>query len=178
MKKVLDWSLSATEIPDGGIAESVLATTAEQRADLAKALDLVSVESLSVRQRIEPLGRARYRFAGTISARLTQACVVTLEPVMSRLEEPFDVEFWPPEQIPDDGDAEREALAVPEREPIEHNRLAIGRVIFETFAAAINPYPRKDGALFEWEDEAGSAPGSSDAGNPFAALAKWKQKPE
>ena len=49
----------------------------------------------------------------------------------------------------------------------------VGRVVFETLASAIDLYPRKDGAAFDWR-----APEPDKAGvvSPFAALAKLKNK--
>jgi hypothetical protein len=44
----------------------------------------------------------------------------------------------------------------------------------EIFASAINPYPRKEGAEFDWTDPKTAAEG--DNLKPFASLARLKGK--
>jgi len=99
---------------------------------------------------------------------VTRTCVVTLEPVAQEIEEGIEVEFWPAGKLPEVGDAEVEVLAIPDVEPIEHGTIETGRIIFEVLSAALDPYPRKPGARFEWEDQASA--GDADAGGPFAGL--------
>jgi hypothetical protein len=111
--------------------------------------------------------------AGTVAARLTQECVVTLAPIPQTIAETFNVEFWP--SLPDASDAEVEVLSVPDIEPIEHGLIAAGRVVFDILAASLDPYPRREGARFEWEDAPGAA-GPAEAG-PFSALKKLKDDP-
>jgi hypothetical protein len=148
------------------------AAVAAERAAIAQALDIVSCEDMTADYVIRPLGEGRYRMSGRISARLTQRCVVTLEPIPQMIEESFDVEFWP--ALPQVGDAEVEVLSVPDIEPLEHGLIAAGRICFEILAASLDPYPRKAGARFLWEDGP-SASGSSETG-PFAGLKKLKDK--
>ena len=40
---------------------------------------------------------------GRVRARVGQTCVVTLEPIESEIDEPIDLIFAPPEQIPANG---------------------------------------------------------------------------
>ena len=51
----------------------------------------------------------------------------------------------------------------------------VGRVVFETLSAALDPYPRKNGASLEWQDPE-SAEGVGASG-PFGALKKLKDQP-
>jgi hypothetical protein len=48
-----------------------------------------------------------------------------------------------------------------------------GRVIFETLAASLDPYPRKPNAEFVWKIEKGTDPA---AAGPFAGLSSLKDK--
>lgn len=173
MSAPLAWSHRVTEIPEAGL-NLVREATAEERARIAEDLDLVSCDALKANIVLVALGAGRYRMSGTLSARVTQSCVVTLEPVEQRVKESFDLEFWPAGSLPEVGEKEVEALGVPDVEPIDHGWIQDGRVILELLSSALDPYPRKPGASFEWKeaDEDGAAPE-----NPFAALKKLKKQP-
>lgn len=170
MTAPLAWSYRVTQIPDGGLDEHKAATAAERTA-VAQALDIVSCEELKADYTIRGLGQGRYSMAGRLAARLTQTCVVTLDPVAARIKEDFEVAFWPAGSVPDVGEDEVEALSLPEIEPIQNGVIEAGRVLYDILAAALDPYPRKDDARLDWEDEGGDA---DEAENPFAALKKLK----
>lgn len=170
----LTWSHRTTAIPEAGLHRIVSATDTEKTA-IAKALGLVSCEIVAVDYDVRALGKGRYRLTGALDAQLTQACVATLEPVPQTIREPFEVEFSPADSLPDIGDAEVEVLSVPDVEPIEHGAIDVGRVVFETLSAALDPYPRKTGASLEWQDpESAEAEAAS---GPFGALKKLKDQP-
>ena len=58
-------------------------------------LDILSCDALRVSYTLEALEKERFRLSGTIEAGVTQACVVTLEPVPSTISETFSVELYP-----------------------------------------------------------------------------------
>jgi uncharacterized metal-binding protein YceD (DUF177 family) len=165
----LNWSHRVTEVPDGGLNARQEATPA-QRAAVAQALDIVGCEELKADYTVRGLGQGRYTMTGRLSARLTQRCVVTLDPIAARLKEDFEVAFWPAGSLPDVGEDEVEALSLPEIEPIQNGVIEVGRVLYDILAAALDPYPRKDDARFDWEED----DGGDVAENPFAALKKLK----
>lgn len=175
-ESVLDWSHATNEIPSRGLEQSRRATPEELLA-LASYLDIPAVERLEVAYRILPITGGRYRLAGSLSANVVQSCIVTLDPVPAPVEDRIDVVFRPAvDAKPESGsgpDAELSALEAEEEEPIDHNRLAIGRVVVETLAAALPAYPRAPGAELE-QREAGPAGGGTTS--PFAALADWKPR--
>jgi uncharacterized metal-binding protein YceD (DUF177 family) len=173
MSGPLAWSHRTTAIPEIGLHLSVAATEAERLA-IAKELGLLSCEAVEVDYTIRALGMSRCRFTGHLRARLTQACVATLEPLPRSIEEEFEVEFWPAGSLPEMVDAEVEALSVPDVEPIEHGTVGVGRVVFETLSAALDPYPRKCGASLEWRDP--ERADETGARGPFEALKKLKDQ--
>ena len=59
-------------------------------------------------------------------------------------------------------------------EPLEHGRVPVGRIVFETLSAALDPYPRKEGAEFEWRDKKDG--GQDQAPRPFDILSRLKDK--
>lgn len=167
------WSHLAHEIPPAGLDSQRTATEAECTR-LAAALGLLGIGRLEVRYRIKPRAGGRFHLTGRLRARVAQECSITLEPVPAEIDEELDLEFWPGERPSEPDSGEHEALALDEIEPIENDRLAVGRIVFETLSAALDPYPRAEGAEFQWQDDA-AAQSSSDT--PFASLARWKPKP-
>ncbi len=121
------------------------------------------------------LGQGRYRLKGTLTARVMRECVVTLEPVPEKVAEAVDVAFWPFSSLPATAEQEMEVSSVPEVEAIEHGQIDAGRVLFEILSASLDPYPRKPGVRFEWEDKASEE--APIATGPFAALKKLKNEP-
>jgi uncharacterized metal-binding protein YceD (DUF177 family) len=169
----LDWLHSLAEIPRARRAFTRQAT-AQELETLARALELPAVNSLDVRYGLAGQAPGSYALDGTLTARVVQTCVVSLEPFETIVEVPLAAEFrdGPAEPAVASADtAEVEILALPDIEPIEDGQLDIGRVVFESLAAGLDPNPRKPDATFSWTD--------SNAGNlsPFAALAKLKRDP-
>jgi hypothetical protein len=167
------WSHSTVEIPAAGLDCHRKATEAEC-AQLAAALELLGLGRLDVRYRVVPRAGGRFHLTGRLRASVVQECGITLEPVPAEIDEELDFEFWPGESRPEPGPGgEHEALALDDIEPIENERLAVGRVAFETLASALDPYPRAQGAEFRWQD---NTTARSSTSNPFAALARWKPR--
>lgn len=164
----LDWMVETTAIPDRGLKGTRSASEAERTA-LAEALGIVSCDALEATYQIRALGDGAYRLEGGIDAAVTQACVISLEPIAGRVAEAFSVEF---RRDVRDEPVEDEApiLSAPDVERLDNDRIAVGRIVYEALAAGLDPYPRKDDAAFEWSDPK-LAEG---AGNPFAVLKKLK----
>ncbi len=162
----------ATEVPAAGITDSIEATP-RQRASVAELLGLVELSSFDVDFRLISCGLRRFKLSGRLTADLVQNCVVTLEPVKSRIEEAFEVEFWPLDEVeqleagegPEDADV---PLDGPEPLP-ETGLIDVGQVAYEVLASAIDPYPRKPGAEFSWAENA-KEDDSQEGNKPFANL--------
>jgi len=172
----LDWEHETTAIPASGLSLTRTATE-EERAALAAALDLPAVEELTMTYRIVP-GRAEpYRMTGRLSARVVQPCIVTLEPVEGTVEEDIDIVFDgshdKDSSDPGEEGEEKAILDGPDRELIDNGRLPIGRIAYEILSAGLDPYPKKDGAEFQWSDP--KAADIAQAANPFAALKALKR---
>lgn len=165
------WTHAVTDIPEAGLSRE-RAATAEERDVVADALKLISLEGLKVRYRIDRLAGGAYRLHGSLKSDCQQACVVSLDPVPAHVTDEFDVEFWPDHQ-PDDDAGELPVLGARDVEPLEAGIIDVGRVVYETLAAALDPYPRKPGAQFDWSDAKTEDP---EKVSPFAALAKLKDK--
>jgi hypothetical protein len=103
--------------------------------------------------------------------------VVTLDPIDNEIDETNDLIFAPPDQLaalvaPDDEEHEDGGEATDRLEPIENGVIDLGRLATDVLFLAIDPYPRKAGAVFEPQIAA-----TDPADHPFAALKALKVDP-
>ena len=61
-------------------------------------------------------------------------------------------------------------------EPVRNGTIDLAPVIYESFATALDPYPRKEGADFAWNQGPPAEILAEKAPGPFAALGKLKQR--
>lgn len=168
MDAILDWKHDTRAIPEAGLPVTRNAT-AEERAAVAAAMDLLACAGLVARYEITPAAANRFVLKGTVDVTVTQTCVVTLEDIERRYSAPLDLEFWPAETLADEADGDIDPLGA-DREPIEDGRIDVGRIVYEELVSAIDPFPRRDGAAVDWEDKEGAA-----RTHPFAQLARLKR---
>ncbi|MDX2157965.1 MAG: DUF177 domain-containing protein [Hyphomicrobiaceae bacterium] len=171
----LDWTVAVRDVPAGGVTIERIATS-DERAGLAAALEILGIESLTLKARLRPRAGGRFMLEADLQADVTQACVVTLDPVATRVEGRLEIDFRPADTIEEQAEEELtgSALDEPDVEPIENGVIDLGRIVYEELASRLDPYPRAPGAELE-RTEAG--PGA-DAAHPFARLAVLKRPVE
>ena len=181
------WSVpvAVAQIPDTGLHRDIEAGPAARQA-MADVAGLREILSANASLDVTPKGGGRFHVAGNVRARVGQTCVVTLDPIENDIDEPIDLIFAPPEQIPELSDLVDDAAAddaeTPDPlEPIVNGIIDLGRLATDALLLGIDPYPRKPDAVFEHEV---TAPDPED--HPFAALkaltaqpkAKTRKKPK
>src|SRR6185503_10024902 len=129
----LAWNYAVHDIPQDGLSTAREATP-DELASIASALDLIACASLKAECTITPTATGHYRLSGRLRTQLNQACVVTLEPVDSTIEENFEAVFWPAQDMPAPESGEVALDDEPEREPIVAGQIAVGRIVFESLA--------------------------------------------
>lgn len=162
-------------IPAHGITGRIEAGDDERRA-MAEIMQLESLDSLTLRFEISPIGEARYRVQGRLEAVVVQSCVVTLEPLRSEIAEDIDLEFWPESDLTHAPETDLDLAFDPDHDDPECIRdgvIDLGIVAYETLATGLDPYPRKPGAAFEWTDS-GSAQQETAEEHPFHVLRTLK----
>jgi uncharacterized protein len=175
-RAVLSRPLRVDEIRDGASGE-IAATRAEMDA-IARMLHLVALEGLTFIYRLKHGGGGRLHLTGSLHAKVTQTCVVSLDPVEASLDVPAEVEFWPASLI---DELERSAeepgslVLLDWPEAVVEGRIDLGPVIYETLATALEPYPKREGVSFDWSQGPSEEAGSAKSG-PFAALAALKRR--
>lgn len=167
------WSVPVAihDIPEAGRRFELVADEAT-RAAMATAAGVNGVPRLVASFDVTQHGKDGLQVVGTISATVTQTCVVTLEPVENTIEEVADLLF-----VPDDGkQSAPEAQEMGEEaddgpEPLVNGTVDLGAMAVEFLILAVDPYPRKSGVVFE-----PTTAGDAEAAHPFAALAALKKK--
>lgn len=155
----------------GGETELAIAAEAEERAALARRFGLVAIDSLEAHYALRG-GADGVHAAGHLSARVTQVCVVTGEPLPASVEEDFELRFVPE---PEDGGDEIE-LTPEQCDTVFYSGGAIdlGEAAAETLALALDPFPRSPAA--EQALKAAGVLAEGEEPGPFAALAALKDK--
>jgi uncharacterized metal-binding protein YceD (DUF177 family) len=157
------------QIPETGLHRDLEAGAAE-RAAIADVGGLREILSASASLDVTPGAGGRFHVQGRVRARVGQTCVVTLEPIENEIDEAIDLTFAPPEQIPELAtlvdDAADSDVEIPDPpEPIENGIIDLGRVATDALFLGVDPYPRRNDAVFEPPVE----PEDPEA-HPFAAL--------
>ncbi|MFQ5939552.1 MAG: DUF177 domain-containing protein [Alphaproteobacteria bacterium] len=155
-----------------------IAAEPEERAALARRFALLALDSLTAEVRLQPGGTGNViRLRAQFRADVVQSCVVTLQPVASRIEESVELSFIRVESVP-----KVTAVAVaPEGEdppePLQGEEIDLGEVVAEQLGVRLEPYPRRPGATFVPVGFATGAEMGEEGkeGHPFAVLRKLKE---
>ncbi len=152
MQEPLSRIVRVDALPRDGETVTIEASAAE-RAALAAALDLPSIERLHATLTVRRAAKGGARVIGAVAGEVTQTCVVTLEPFPATVEEAIDVRFAPRDEA-----RERRPFEEPETvsltgedepDPIVDGKIDLGALAAEFFALGLDPYPRKPGVAFE-----------------------------
>ncbi|MBB3459875.1 YceD family protein [Rhizobium sp. BK377] len=156
-----------------------VAADKEELKALAESWNVVSVGNLHADLQINRWKRDGIRVKGRVQAKIVQACVVTLEPVESDIDETFEQIFVPensklarhPANDADEMVLDPDGPDLPET--FTGDTIDAGEIVAEFAALAIDPYPRKEGAEFAAHIE---DTGENDRKpSAFAVLKDWKK---
>lgn len=150
---------------------------AEVLKGLIDEMDLSALRKVRLEGTLQPMGNKDWKLQARFGATVVQPCVVTLEPVSTRIEDPVARHFIADWQPPTDAEAEMDGddLSEPLPEVID-----LDEVIAEALALSVPRYPRIEGATLDQTDftEPGQAPMTDEDVKPFAGLAALKAKLE
>ena len=167
------WSVpvAVAEVPETGRHVELIPDEAMRQA-IAREMGLVALLRLEASFDLERRGAEGLRVEGCVVATVVQSCVVTLEPIESEIDEAVNLVFLPPraEPIETGGDAGFYPLDAEEPpEVLVNGAVDLGAIATEFLNLGIDPYPRKEGAVFD------APPAGDPASHPFAALAALKK---
>ena len=146
-----------------------LMPNAPERAAIAQALGIVGIKKLKFTGEIKPVGRSDWDLRGTLGATVVQDCVVTLDPVTSRIDEPVQRSYLTHVDEPEDTDVE---MTFDENaEPLPAS-IDLYTVLIEALSLSMPAYPRAQGAEMGEAvfSQSGVSPMTDDDAKPFAGL--------
>lgn len=153
----------------------VLEPDAEARARMAEELDLRALRKLRLEGALTPEGKADWRLDAKLGATAVQSCVVTLEPVTTQIDVPFQRSYRA--DMPDPSGDE---LEMPEDDTIEPlpTTLNLTALLTEALALALPDYPRAEGVALGQAIFAapGVTPMTDKDTKPLAGLAALRDK--
>ncbi|MEQ1942557.1 DUF177 domain-containing protein [Mesorhizobium sp. VNQ89] len=133
----------------------VIDADARQREALSAAHGVLSVERFHAELNVTPWKRNGVKVSGYVEADITQECVVTLEPLKAAVREDVTGLFLPADSklgrmgFGDGGEIHIDADGPDSPETFTGDTIDVGALAEEFFGLALDPYPRKDGALLE-----------------------------
>lgn len=151
-----------------------LAPSADERADLAQELGLSGIKKLTFEGEISPDGAKDWRLTAKLGATVVQPCVVTLDPVTTRIDEKTSRRFLA--EMPEIDGVE---IEMPDDDSIEElpNEIDLYDVLAESLSLAVPPFPRRaDAEAVEISvSQPGVTPMSDADAKPFAGLGALKE---
>lgn len=136
-------------------------------------LGLLGLRKLSFVGDVRAQGKRDWVLTGKLGATVIQPCVVTLEPVTTRIDVPVSRVYLADWEDPDEPEFE-----IPEDDETEPLGPEIypASVMVEALSLALPQYPRKDGAELEQADytEPGKQAMTDEDAKPFAGLANLR----
>lgn len=176
-----EWSVPviAQDISAARTVHKIVATE-EERQNLARRLDLISIEELKAEITLHRQNKLVVHVTGNLEARITQACIKTLQPVPQHIEDSFEAWYADQQQALSfakakaerqerkGGEGERPMLEEHEDpEPIIDGVIDLGELATQYLSLSIDPYPYAEGVERPETDEIVYA---EETENPFAAL--------
>lgn len=138
--------VDVAKIPPRGMDIEITAKP-EECAALAKRMNLIDLSAFTAKFELRHIdGGTVIDVNGSLSAKVTQQCVVTLEPIPVAVADTIQALFAPPEMVPaDPGTTEIMDVFAIDPEPITDGVIDLGELASQHLALALDPYPRKPG---------------------------------
>lgn len=166
------------ELPQNRPTRFAVAPGADARAGIADELGATSIRKLVFEGEIRPLGKHGFRMVATLGATVVQPCVVTLDPVTSRIDETIERSFVPEARL-DSPEAGSE-VEMPEDDSVEPLGPVIdpAAVMVEALSLAMPDFPRAEGAggIAAESRPEGAEPIREEEVRAFAGLAALRDK--
>jgi uncharacterized metal-binding protein YceD (DUF177 family) len=165
--------LALDDIPPGGLSLQLEADEAARKR-LAARFGLLSLDRLVASLKVtRGASGIPIRVRGQLEASVVQECVVSLEPISSKIKELIEVEYAPAAE-----DAEEEVFSLDQPdppEPLEGDTLELGELVAQHLSIGLDPYPRKAGAKAPEWDEIGPEAAEDASAGPFAVLEQLRK---
>ncbi len=152
-----------------------LTPSADALREIESALGLQAVRKVRFEGDLSTFGKRDWQLNGKLGATVVQSCVVTLEPVTTRIDTDVTRQFIADYEAP--SEEEYELTDDENIEPLP-TEIDVFEILKESLALALPPYPRKENA--ELTTSAYTEPGkkamTDEDVKPFAGLAALRDK--
>ena len=154
--------------------------TEEERAAVAKRLDVNGIEALRFDARTRRGADGDIRVDLRIRAKVLRECVVTLKETPEAIDERISLRFSSKtvtdgfEHEDSDGDLSDESLEGADAEPLGDGSVNLGEYAVQYLSLSLDPYPRAKGAELADEYRPEDIEEDTSADSPFAALGALK----
>ncbi len=174
--ELLESQIKVSDLPPGAKRRFELVFTAEMLDAAKQTLGLLDLGKVRITGEIKPEGRKNWILQADVGATVTQACVVTLDPMKIRVDAPVRRKYLVDWQEPV-GDTVVEMDTDDESEPLG-DVIDLEQIALEVVALGMPDYPRSDNATLVKTDFAapGIIPMTDEDAKPFASLAALKEK--
>jgi len=163
-------ALRVADLPQNRPTRFALVPESSDLADIARELGVETLRKLRFEGQISARGKRDWALSGKLGFTVVQPCVVSLEPVTTRIDTPIERLFLARIETPDE-----EEVEMSEDDHIDPLGEEIDPylVMVESVALHLPQYPRKDGAELGQLVHAapGTAPMTDEDTRPFAGLA-------
>jgi uncharacterized metal-binding protein YceD (DUF177 family) len=124
-----------------------LTASETERLAVARRLGLVALDELAADLQMKRGQGDTIIVKGALTAKVTQSCVVTLEPVATTVQEDVVATYTEaPAAGQDEFDPDDSSDAP---EPVQNGKIDLGELVVQHLSLALDPYPRKAGAEFK-----------------------------
>lgn len=150
----------------------------DQTEALRRQLDLAKLAKTRLDVTLTPMGRQDWDLSARLGATVVQPCVVTLDPVSTRIQTKFIRKYRAQAEDPATlTSPEAEMSGDTDTEPLG-DRLDLLALLSEELALALPAFPRKDTAQLDQAvfAEPGVDPMTDEDAKPFAVLAQLRDK--
>lgn len=171
------FSFRVADLPQNRPTPFEIRPNAETLSQIAKDLDLTALKKLTFNGQIHAVGENDWELVAALGATVVQPCVVTLEPVTTRVDERIERRFLAqmPELV-----AEDDEIEMPEDENAEPlgSTIDIFAVMQEALALNVPQFPRAEGAMLKDAvfTESGKKAMTDEDARPFAGLAALRDQ--
>lgn len=167
--------LRVADLPNRKTTHFSIAPDERSRKAIAEELGLVSLRKLTFKGDLRPLGKKDWLLTAKLGVSIVQSCVVTLEPVRTRIDKTITRHFISEMTIPDETEAE-----MPEDDSVEQlgDSIDLEASMIESLSIELPDYPRSPSAEAQTANftEPGKKAMTDDDAKPFAVLATLKEK--
>ncbi len=167
------WPVRLVDVPAGGLHVRRRDLSEADAAAFAAQIGVAGLRGFDLDIHVRPYRGDGLAVEGRVAAEVDQTCVVTLEPMVSRIAEEVDITFRPEDKITTKlVEDEEDGLSIDAShaadDPLVGGVIDAAAIAAEFLALGVDPYPRKPDAVFEKPEGLGDA-------SPFAGLSKLKR---